>query len=79
MLKMATPKNAIPREEVIMVTGNVDNPRTSPRQIEKPPHHIVMFRFPIARQRVPVVNDITDEIDRLSIMRLQEIEDQTCT
>src|SRR5450830_1989113 len=66
-------------EEVVMVAGNVDNPRTGSRQIEKPLQDLMMCGFPIARQRVPVVHDIADEIDRLSVVCPQEIEDQIGT
>ena len=69
-------RTSVVAKEVIMITGNVDHPRPRSRQIEKSPQDLMMCRFPIARQRLPSVNDIADEIDRLSLVCLQEIEDQ---
>src|ERR1035437_4620343 len=72
-------RTSIVAEKVIMITRNVNNPRTSSRQIEKPPQDLMMCRFPIARQRLPRVNDIADELDRLSVVCLQKFEDQIGT
>ena len=72
-------RTRVAAEEVIMIAGNVDCTRTGSRQIEKPLQDLMMRRFPIARKRVPCVDDIADEIDRLSVVCLQEFEDQIGT
>ena len=72
-------RTSIVAEKVIMITGNVDHPRTGSWQIKKPLQNLMMFRFPITRQRLPRIDDIADEINRLSFVCRQEIEDQVST
>ncbi len=70
--KMRTLKIA---QELIVVAGNINDCRALAAFAQKFLHNIVVFLWPMpVASQTPAINDITNQIDRFSIMATQEVQ-----
>ncbi len=76
-LDAAEVEPGIVAERLVMVARHVDHARAALRPLEDGAHHVIVARRPVpALAQLPAVNDVADQIERLALGRLQEIEQQ---
>ena len=63
-------------QEFVVVAGDVNDAHALARLAQQLLHHVVMHLRPIpARAKLPAVDDIADQIDRIGFVPAQEIEE----
>src|SRR5690606_30832181 len=64
-------------EHLVMVAGDIDDARAAPGALENPPDDIVVRRRPVELLlQPPAVDDVADEIERLAVGGIEEIDQQ---
>src|SRR3546814_10317637 len=58
-----------------MVAGDIDDARAALRALQHAPHHVIMLGRPeMPLLEPPAVDDVADEIERLAIDMVEEID-----
>src|SRR5690606_30461654 len=64
-------------EHLVVIAGNIDDPRAAPGALEDPPDDIIMCRRPVELLlEPPAVDDVANEIERFAVRVVEEVDQQ---